>query len=192
MNTQPSITALLEPLKVPALSEENRSALNLLQHEWEQHSQRMNALIPERVLADHKTAYRSFLETPTSENEQRLLVLADTQLTDRRHAVLLKAYAELQRRAQAKAVEILRPVLERIQRAFAGELERRETSARKEDLNPRMDSGCIEIRRAQECIAHELSNLDQATMSSQAPETAPMDMAAVLLAGTQSTIETEA
>ncbi len=192
MNTQPSITALLEPLKVPALSEENRSTLNLLQHEWEQHSQRMNALIPERVLADQKAAYRSFLESPTPENEQRLLVLADTHLTDRRHTVLLKAYAELQRRTQAKAVEILRPVLERIQRAFVGELERRETSARKEDFNPRTDGGCIEMRRAQECITHELSNLDQATMSSQAPETAPMDMAAVLLAGTQSTIETEA
>lgn len=192
MNTQPSITALLEPLKVPTLSEEDRSALNLLQHEWEQQTQRMNALIPERVLADQKAAYKTFLETPTPESEQRLLVLADTQLTNRRHEVILKAYAELQRRTQAKAAQLLRPALERIHGAFAAELERRETSARKEDLNPRTDAGCIEMRRAQERIAQELCNLDQATMSSQAPATAPMDLAAVLLVGTESTIATEA
>jgi hypothetical protein len=192
MNTQPSITALLEPLKVPGLSQENLTALNSLQHEWEQQAGRMNALTPERVLADHKAACKSFLETPTPENEQRLLVLADTQLTNRRHDVILQAYAELQRRTQAKAVELFRPVLERIQRAFAAELERRETSARKEDLNPRTDAGCIEMRRAQECISDELSNLDQAAMNPQAPAMAPMDLAAVLLAESESTIMAEA
>src|SRR5438445_109595 len=54
------------------LSNADIAALNSLQREWEQHSQRMDLLEADRILADQKAAYNAFLDEPTAENEQRL------------------------------------------------------------------------------------------------------------------------
>lgn len=187
-----SITALLKSLKVPTLSEDNIATLKLLQHESNEHSQRMNALSPERVLRDQKAAFKTFLGAPTPENEQRLLVLADTQLTNRRHSVLLDAYAELQRRSLAKALEVVLPALERIKRAFATELERRETTTRNGGLDSRKDAGCIEMRSHLDRVARELADLEQYALSPQTADRTPMDMAAMLLAESEHTSDGEA
>lgn len=186
-----SITTLLTTLKLPTLSQADITTLNLLQRQWEQHAERLHRLRPEQVLVDQRAAYKVFLDDPTPDNEQKLVVLADAQLTGRRHAMLHDAYAELQRRIQSKIADILRPVLEKIHAAFQKELACREASAQSEGLNTRTDVGCIEMRRAVERIAHELSTVAEGVFYPQIEDKSPLDMAALLLQAGEQMVEDE-
>ena len=61
------------------------------------------------------------------------------------------------------------------------ELACREASAQSEGLNTRTDAGCIEMRRAVECIAHEQSKVAEGILYPQFEDKSPLDMTAMLL-----------
>ena len=84
----PSLTPLIQSLKLPALSKTQVHTLQSLQDNWERHSERMEHLRPERAMLDQKAAYGAFTADPSPENEQRLAVLADERLTTKRYALL--------------------------------------------------------------------------------------------------------
>jgi len=178
----PSLATTLDSLNLPALSKLDVSALRDLQHDWQRHSERMLLLLPDRVLNDRKTALEAFLTDPTEETEERLAVFADDRLTARRYAVLHDAHAELRRRCNEKAADILRPVLESLEKSFAEELESREVAAQAEGLNKRTDARCIELREARSRITHGLKTLAEATSLSPIEELSPLALAEVLLA----------
>jgi len=181
----PSLATTLDSLNLPALSKADVSALRDFQHEWQRHSERMLLLLPDRVLNDLKAALEAFLANPTEETEERLAVFADDRLTARRYAVLHDAHAELRRRCNEKAADILRPVLESLQQSLTEELEARETAASAEGLSKRTDARCIELREALERIAHGLRIQAEATSISPVEELSPLGLAEVLLASTE-------
>lgn len=178
-----SLTTLAASLDLPTLSKADVSSLKSLQRDWDRHSERMNLLLPERVLADQKTAFFAFLAEPTDENEQRLAVLADERLTAKRHGLLHEAHAELRRLTNQKAAGIVRPVLESIQQALQGELEVRETAAQTTGVNKRTDEHCIRLREALDQVAHGLKKLNEVTNIAHVEERAPLNLAAMLLSG---------
>ena len=176
-----SLAIILNSLNLPALSNGDIAALKSLQRDWNQHSARMNLLVPERALADQKAAFTAFLADPTEENEQRLAVLADERLTAKRYGLLHEAHAELRRRISQKAAGIVRPVLESLQHTLQGELEAREEVAQAEGLSRRTDERCVAIREALNRVALGLKTLDEVTNITPVEDRSPLDLAAMLL-----------
>ena len=121
--------ALTKALNVPLLSEDDITALNRLQKQWEHWTNRERQHAPSRVATEQQAAFETFLDNPTAENEQRLVVLADTNLTGTRYAMLRRACAALRGRISAQAAEIVRPVLNRALGALNAEHTRRRESA---------------------------------------------------------------
>lgn len=71
----------------------------------------------------------AFIENPTPANERRLAVLANPVLTAKRYGVLADAFADLRPNIAAEAALIAGPHVERIQRAFQAECDRRFAAA---------------------------------------------------------------
>jgi hypothetical protein len=178
-----SSLAIINSLNLPALSNGDIAALKSLQRDWNQHSARMNLLMPDRALADQKAAFSAFLADPTEENEQRLAVLADERLTAKRYGLLHEAHAELRRRISQKAAGIVRPVLESMQQALQGELEARQEAAQSEGLSKRTDERCVVIRETLGQVALGLKTVDEVTNITPVEDRSPMDLAALLLQG---------
>ena len=158
---QPTLTTLIQSLKLPALGKGQVLALKSLQDNWERHSERMEQLRPERVLLDQKAAYGAFTADPSPENEQRLAVLADERLTAKRYALLRQAHAEVRHQIIAKATALMRPHLESIQQSLRTELQSREASAEAEARSKRTDEGCLQLRMAAEELAQWIKLFDQ-------------------------------
>ena len=130
--------ALTKTLNVPLLSEDDITALNRLQKQWEHWANR------ERQQA----AFETFLGNPTAENEQRLVVLADANLTATRYAMLRRACAALRGRISAQAAQIVRPALNRALDALNDEHTRRRESAEPVLSSKERNPIVIEARRA--------------------------------------------
>jgi hypothetical protein len=164
---QPSLTILIQSLKLPSLNKGQVLALKSLQDNWEQHSERMEQLRPERVLLDQKAAYGTFTADPSPENEQRLAVLADERLTAKRYALLRQAHAEVRHQIIAKATALLRPHLEFIQQSLRTELQSREAAAEAEARSKRIDEGCLQLRMAADELAQWIKHFDQGLESNE-------------------------
>ena len=104
---------MTKTLNVPLLSEDDITALNRLQKQWEHWANRERQHAPSRVATEQQAAFETFLGNPTAENEQRLVVLADANLTATRYAMLRRACAALRGPISAQAAQIVRPVLDR-------------------------------------------------------------------------------
>ena len=139
--------ALTKTLNVPLLSEGDITALNRLQKQWEHWTNRERQHAPSRVATEQQAAFETFLDNPTAENEQRLVVLADANLTATRYAMLRRACAALRSRLSAQAAQIVRPALDRALATLNAEHTRRRESAEpvlsSKDRNPHV----IEVRR---------------------------------------------
>jgi hypothetical protein len=146
----PSLTTLIQSLKLPALIKAEALALKSMQGDWERHSERMEQLRPGRAMLDQKAAYGAFTADPTAENEQRLAVLADERLTTKRYTLLHQAHAEVRHQIMAKATSLLRSHLESIQHSLRTELQSREAAAEAEARSKRTDEGCLQLRMAAE------------------------------------------
>ncbi len=92
---------------LPALSKADMATLKAQHQQWMVYTQRMAQLTPEQARADQAAALQAFLASPTSENEQRLAVVADERLTRQRYRVLHSAYQELASQAKARAVAVI-------------------------------------------------------------------------------------
>ena len=117
--------AILKTLNVPLLSDDEIAALTKLQKQWEHWEKRERHHAPLRIAEEHEAAFDGFLDNPTAESEQRLMVLADTNLTGTRYALLRRAFVALRGRVSARAAEILRPVCQGISAALEAEHARR-------------------------------------------------------------------
>ena len=139
--------ALTKNLNVPLLSADDITALNRLQKQWEHWANRERQHAPSRVATEQQAALETFLGNPTAENEQRLVVLADANLTAIRYAMLRRACAALRGRISAQAAQIVRPAFDRALAALNDEHARRRESAEpvlsSKDRNPHV----MEVRR---------------------------------------------
>lgn len=158
---QSTLTTLIQSLKLPALGKAQVIALKSLQGDLERHKERMEQLRPERVLLDQKAAYGAFTADPSSENEQRLAVLADERLTAKRYTLLRQAHAEVRHQIIAKATSLLRSHLESIQHSLRTELQSREAAAEAEARSKRTDEGCLQLRMAADELAQWIKLFDQ-------------------------------
>ena len=141
------LITLTKALNVPLLSEDDIIALNRLRKQWEHWTNRERQHAPSRVATEQQAAFETFLDNPTAENEQRLVVLADANLTGTRYAMLRRACAALRGGISAQAAQIVRPAFDRALDALNAEHDRRRESAEpvlsSKDRNPHV----IEVRR---------------------------------------------
>ena len=140
--------AILKTLNVPLLSDDEIAALTKLQKQWEHWEKRERHHAPLRIAEEQKAAYDAFLDNPTAESEQRLMVLADQTLTGTRNALLRRAFVALRARVSARAAEILRPVCQRISAALEAEHARRLEIAEPVLSNKKNNPVVKEVRQA--------------------------------------------
>ena len=117
--------SISKSLRIPTLNPDELAALRQLQQEWEHWRERELGIMPVEIMKQQNAAYAAFLDDPTVENENRLLVLADPVLTDKRYKLLRRAFIELRGRISTRAAVILRQTLGRIKEALNAEHERR-------------------------------------------------------------------
>jgi hypothetical protein len=91
-------TSLVKSLKVPLLTATEVATLTQLQKQWEHWKQRELEHMPLRIEPHQNAAYAAFLDNPTAECEQRLLVHADRNLTG---TAFKAAHAPLHRHVEA-------------------------------------------------------------------------------------------
>lgn len=171
--------ALLNKLRVPLLAEVDGAKLKLLQKEWKHWEGREQQHMPLRIADEQRAAYATFLDNPTSETEQRLMVLADTNRTGTRYALLRRAFAELRGRISAQAADIVRPVIHHALQVLNAEHERRLETAEPVMSSKHRNPIVIETRHAIE-YGDRISMyvLDASGGKSQKP---PLDLADVLI-----------
>jgi len=141
---------LTKSLNVPLLNTADIDALNRLQKQWAHWSQRERQHAASRIAEEQQAAFAAFVENPTTETEQKLLVTADANLTATRYATLRRACTALRGRIGAQAAHIIRPAMDRALEAL-----RAEHARRREVAEPVMSSkdrapAVIEARRAVE------------------------------------------
>ena len=173
--------ALTKVLNVPLLSEDDITALNRLQKQWEHWTNRERQHAPSRVAEEQRAAFEAFLDNPTAEHEQRLLVLADANLTSTRYALLRRACAALRGRISAQAAQIVRPALNRALDALNAEHDRRRDAAEpvmsSKDRNPTV----MEVRRVID-FADKLAHRAYTALTGS-EGAAPLVLADVLISG---------
>ena len=172
--------SLLKTLNVPLLSVDDIAKLHDLQKQWKRWDARERQHLPLRVAEDQKTAFDEFLDHPTTENEQRLMVVADTNLLATRYALLRRAFNALRGRVSAQAGEILRPVMQRISTALYAEHERRLETAEPVMSNKNRNPIVIESRKAIEYSDRIWNRVLSACGGHQA-DAPPLELADVLL-----------
>ncbi len=178
---QNEFLTLTKALNVPLLSDDDIDALHRLQKQWAHWSQRERQHAAARVAEEQQAAFNAFLDNPSAEAEQRLLVTADANLTGTRYATLRRACAALRGRISAQAACIIRPALDRAIEALRAEHARRREIAEpvmsSKDRNPVV----IEAQRAVE-YAERLANR-VLWASDGKTGTQPLELADVLNAG---------
>lgn len=171
--------ALLKKLRIPLLTEPDIAKLKILQKEWLHWHNREQQHMPLRIAEEQRATYAAFLDNPTAENEQRLMVLADTTLTGTRYGLLRRAFAELRGRISAQAADIVRPVIHHALEVLNAEHERRLETAEPVMSSKHRNPIVIETRHA---IEHgdriSMYVLDASGGKSQKP---PLDLADVLI-----------
>jgi hypothetical protein len=147
-----ALHTVLKTLGDPLPGTEEIAALDAMEARWRHFEERERQVMPRCAEAEHQAAYAAFVENPNTANERRLMVLADADLTAKRHAVLRRAFAEIRGRLTAQAGEILRPFAERISAALEDELSRR--LAKADPLKRNSDPAVKECRRAIDAATH--------------------------------------
>lgn len=173
-------TRLVKALKIPLLSDGEIAALRQLQAEWNHWREREQQIMPLRIEEERKLAYAAFVGNPTPENEHRLTVLADVNLTGVRYALLRRAFADIRARISAQAGKLLRPVIERISAAFAAEHERRLEKAESVMSSKQRNPVVIESRKATE-YADRLGGYVFTACGGSAGDRSPLEIAGPLV-----------
>ena len=169
--------ALLKSLKIPMLSPEEIAVLGQLDQEWRHWEQRRRELFPQQTAGKLQAAYDAFMADPSEENEHRLVVLADPVLSEKRYALLRRAFEDLRGRVGAQAGKILSPALSRIREALSVEHERRRAKVEKFMDSQDRDPHVREIKLALdfvECISRGVQRTNSES---------PLTMASVLAKG---------
>ena len=173
--------ALTKSLNVPLLSEDDITALDELQKQWAHWENRERQHAPSRIAEEQSAAFSTLLDHPIAEHEQRLLILADANLTGTRYAMLRRACVALRSRITTQAAEIVRPALDRALDALNDEHARRRESAEpvlsSKDRNPHV----IEVRRVND-FADKLATRAYMAMNGSG-DVAPLVLADVLMNG---------
>lgn len=172
---------LTDSLNVPLPSAADIAALRALQAQWEHWHDREHAHAQAVIAGEQARAFEAFVEDPTPENERRLLLTADETLTGRRYARMRQACEALRRRISAEAAEVLRPVIDRLHAALAGEHERRFASAEPVRSNKRNNPVVIESQKAVE-FCERMSNQVLWASGAQGNGRSPLELAGVLVA----------
>ena len=178
---------LTKTLNIPLLSEDDIAALHRLQKQWTHWSQRERQHAPLRVAEEQQAAFNAFLDNPTAETEQRMLVVADANLTGTRYALLRRACVALRGRISAQAAKIIQPTLDRVLAALRAEHERRREAAEPVMSSKDRAPLVIEARRAlerAESIGNRLLWASDGKSDKQ-----PLELADVLLGATELTPE---
>ena len=173
--------SLTKALNVPLLNEDDIAAVHRLQKQWEHWSNRERQHAAARVAEEQQAAFESFIDNPTAETEQKLLVTADAALTRTRYAALRRACTALRGRISAEAARIIRPAIDRALEAL-----RAEHACRREVAEPIMSSRdrnptVIEARLAVESAESIATRLLWA--SDGTSDKPPMELASVLMSG---------
>ena len=171
--------SLTKALNVPLLSEDETTALHRLQKQWEHWANRERQHGASRVAEEQHAAFTGFLDNPSAETEQKLLVTADADLTATRYATLRRACAVLRGRISAEAARIIRPAMD-----LALEALRAEHARRREVAEPVMSSldrnpVVIEARLAVESAESIATRLLWA--SDGTSDKPPLELASVLI-----------
>ncbi len=173
-------TSLVKALKIPLLSDAEITALRQLQDQWNHWREREQQLMPLRIEEERKLAYASFVANPSPENEHRLTVLADANLTGVRYALLRRAFADVRTRISAQAGKLLRPVIERISATLAAEHERRLEKAEPVMSSKQRNPIVIESRKAIE-YADRLGGYVFGACNGSAGKRSPLELAGTLM-----------
>jgi hypothetical protein len=173
-------TTLVKKLKIPLLSDANLAALRQLQDEWDHWHEREQQIMPLRIEEERKLAYATFVENPTPENEHRLTILADVNLTGVRYALLRRAFTDVRARITAQAGKLLSPVFERISAKLAAEHERRIEKAEPIMSSKNRNPVVIESRKAIE-YADRLSGYVFTACGGNAADRSPLELAGPLV-----------
>ena len=176
----PEYQAYLAKLRIPLISEPEAQRVRELHAHWERWFERAKEFQGSRIEAQFAEARERFLCDPTIEHEHALMVLADSTLTARRHAVMASAALALRGRISAQAAQILNPHSQRIAQALQAELDRRMAVA-----TPVMSS----IKRAPEVkeaihwndYGYRLSSLVMGALDTKSP-LSPYELSAELFA----------
>jgi hypothetical protein len=173
--------SLSKALNVPLLSEDDIAAVHRLQKQWEHWANRERQHAAARVVEEQQAAFESFIDNPSAETEQKLLVTADADLTATRYATLRRACAALRGRISAEAARIIRPAMDRALEAL-----RDEHTRRREVAEPVMSSrdrapSVIEARLAVESAESIATRLLWA--SDGTSDKPPLELASVLIDG---------
>ncbi|MGB8166526.1 MAG: hypothetical protein WCF18_03475 [Chthoniobacteraceae bacterium] len=171
--------SLTKALNVPLLSEDEIADLHRLQKQWEHWAHRERQHAAARVVEEQQAAFTAFIDNPTAETEQKLLVTADADLTGRRYATLRRACAALRGRISAEAARIIRPAIDRTLESL-----RAEHAHRREVAEPVMSSkdrarSVIEARLAVESAESIATRLLWA--SDGTSDKTPLELASVLI-----------
>ncbi len=173
--------SLTKALNIPLLSEGDIAAVHRLQKQWEHWANRERQHAAARVTEEQQAAFNAFLDNPTPETEQRLLVSADADLTGTRYATLRRACTALRGRISAEAARIIRPAMDRALEALRAEhAHRRETAEpvmSSRDRNPTVIEARLAVEGA-ESIATRLLWASDGT--SDKP---PVELASILIGG---------
>ena len=170
---------LTKALNVPLLNEDDISAIHRLQKQWEHWTNRERQHAASRVAEEQQAAFTAFLDNPSAETEQKLLVTADANLTNVRYATLRRACTALRGRISAEAARIIRPAMDRALEAL-----RTEHARRRETAEPVMSSkdrapSVIEARLAVESAESIATRLLWA--SDGTSDKPPVELASVLI-----------
>jgi hypothetical protein len=173
--------SLTKALNIPLLSEGDIAAVHRLQKQWEHWANRERQHAAARVVEEQQAAFESFLDNPSAETEQKLLVTADADLTATRYATLRRACAALRGRISAEAARIIRPAMDRALEAL-----RDEHARRRETAEPVMSSkdrapSVIEARLAVESAESIATRLLWA--SDGTGDKPPVELTSVLIGG---------
>ncbi len=173
--------SLSKALNVPLLSNDDIAAVHRLQKQWEHWANRERQHAASRVAEEQHAAFAAFIDNPTTETEQKLLVTADAELTATRYATLRRACAALRGRISAEAARIIRPAIDRALEALRTEHARRRETAEpvmsSRDRNPIVIEARLAVESA-ESIATRLLWASDGT--SDKP---PLELASVLIGG---------
>jgi hypothetical protein len=174
--------SLIKSLNVPLPGADDIAALNRLQKQWEHWENRERQHAVARIAQEQEVAFSTYLDNPSAENEQRLLITADEALTGKRYALLRRAFAILRIRVSAKAGEILRPVVKSISAALYAERERRLEAAEPVMSSKRRNPTVVEATKAVD-YCDRLVHQVHTACAGEGSRLSPLQLADVLIGG---------
>lgn len=172
---------LTKALSVPLLSEDDITAVHRLQKQWEHWANRERQHAAARVAEEQQAAFQAFIDNPSAETEQKLLVTADLDLTSTRYATLRRACTALRGRISAEAARTIRPAIDRALEALRAEHARRRDVAEPVMSSKDRHPSVIEARLAVESAESIATRLLWA--SDGTSDKPPLELASVLMSG---------